>query len=207
MQRVASSFSFQNERAIVSYVDNRKEVIPVGLVERLCPRVLLLPGLTFWPDLLAVNALPNRSQILVYQECQHTDRTLANPGLAEALAAVDIFAPNEGEALQLTGAATAEDALARLAQIVPMVIIKLGAQGAIAQRGKETARSPALAVHVVDTTGAGDSFNAGFLYGLLQDMSLQDCLRCGNIVGGLSTTAPGAQAVPDGATLARLLRP
>lgn len=206
MRRVASSFSFRNERAIVSYVDNRDETIPVDLVERLCPRVLLIPGLAFWPSLLAVNALPNRSQFLVYQECQHTDLTLATPGLAEALAIVDIFAPNAAEAMQITGTTTLEDALAALAQIAPTTVVKLGPTGAMARRGDDMAQAPVLPVDVADTTGAGDCFNAGFIYGLLRGMSLEDCLRCGNIVGGLSTTAPGAERVPDEAGLARLLK-
>ena len=111
-----------------------------------------------------------------------------------ALGYVDVFAPNETEALQLTGETAVSDALTKLAAIVPTAVIKLGAKGAIAQRGSEIITIPPIAVTPVDTTGAGDSFNAGFIYGLLQDASLADCLRYGNIVGGLSTTQAGGTA-------------
>jgi len=55
---------------------------------------------------------------------------------------------------------------------------------------------PAFAVKVVDTTGAGDCFNAGFLYGYVKGLPLDACLRYGNICGGLSTTRRGCQAAP-----------
>jgi len=89
--------------------------------------------------------------------------------------------------LQLTGAATVEQALARLAELTPLVIVKRGAEGAIAGLDGGVVQVPAIPVEVVDTTGAGDCFNAGFLYGYLRGASLETCLRAGNICGGLST--------------------
>ena len=57
-------------------------------------------------------------------------------------------------------------------------------------------RSPALAVDVRDTTGAGDCFNAGYLYGHLAGQDLPGCLRRGNICGGLATVSRGNNALP-----------
>jgi sugar/nucleoside kinase (ribokinase family) len=92
---------------------------------------------------------------------------------------------------------TVEGALTRLADMVPLVVIKCGSQGSMTQRDSKIIRVPALNVKPVDTTGAGDCFNAGFVYGYLRDETVEQCLRYANITGGLSTTAPGALAVPQ----------
>lgn len=104
---------------------------------------------------------------------------------------VDLLVPNETEALHITGEATIDAALAALAQRVPTVAIKLGAQGGIAQQEGEIARAEALNIDVVDTTGAGDTFNAGFLYGYINGWPLAKALRLGCVCGSLSTQASG----------------
>ncbi len=107
---------------------------------------------------------------------------------------LDVFLPNEAEAVLLSGTSTVEDALIALAERVPTVVVKLGPEGAIAQRGGEVARRGAFAIDVVDTTGAGDSFNAGFLHAHLSGADLTDCLDLGNACGALSTRAAGGTA-------------
>jgi sugar/nucleoside kinase (ribokinase family) len=121
---------------------------------------------------------------------------LSDPGLRRALAAVDVFLPNLREALWLTGERDALGALAVLGKLCRLVVIKAGADGAYAlQQGQAVIHAPAIPVTPVDTTGAGDSFNAGFLKAWLEGRALVDCLRWGNAVGGLSTTAPGVKRV------------
>jgi sugar/nucleoside kinase (ribokinase family) len=112
-------------------------------------------------------------------------------GVEELLPYVNVFLPNENEALALTGSTNDEQALAYLTKKCPWVAVKLGARGAIAGRGSETARSPALKVDVVDTTGAGDSFDGGFLYGYLHGWSLERALKLGAACGSLSTRKAG----------------
>jgi sugar/nucleoside kinase (ribokinase family) len=112
-------------------------------------------------------------------------------GLQATLAEVDLFLPNETEALNISGQASVWAALAELAGRIPTVAVKLGAEGAIARSGAEMAQVPAIAVEVVDTTGAGDSFDAGFVYGYLQGLPLARCLELGALCGGLSTRAAG----------------
>ena len=107
---------------------------------------------------------------------------------------LDIFIPNEAEAMLLSGTSTVEDALAALAERVPTVVIKLGPDGAIARRGEELVRRGAFAIDVVDTTGAGDSFNAGFLHAHLSGADLAHSLDLGNTCGALSARAPGGTA-------------
>jgi sugar/nucleoside kinase (ribokinase family) len=104
---------------------------------------------------------------------------------------VDVFLPNEAEVVALSGRPDIDSAISWFAERVPTVVVKLGADGGIAQRGDEVVRRPAFLIDVVETTGAGDSFNAGFIHGWLGGMDLGDCLDLGNACGALSTRAPG----------------
>ena len=82
-------------------------------------------------------------------------------------------------------------AIQQLDELCPIVVIKDGSNGAYAYINNELFRVPAISVDVLDTTGAGDNFNAGFLCAWLDGQSMETCLKWGNIVGGLSTTALG----------------
>ena len=127
-------------------------------------------------------------------------------GVFEVLPYVDVFLPNEREALRLTGAANLETAVTDLAKRVPVLAVKLGAQGALARRGKEEFRCPAAKVTPVDPVGAGDSFDAGFLYQYVNGADLSACLRYGNLAGALSTTMPGGtEAFRDRRNVERFL--
>jgi sugar/nucleoside kinase (ribokinase family) len=99
--------------------------------------------------------------------------------------------PNAAEAKALTGATNVQEALCQLAEICQLVVVKDGPGGAYAWREGEILHAPALALAPVDTTGAGDCFNAGFLRAWLEGLPLQECLQWGNIVGGLSTLKRG----------------
>jgi len=115
-------------------------------------------------------------------------------GVATSLQATTVFFPNQAEALALTQTSTVEEALQVLAGDLPVVAIKLGKEGAVAQRGAEVVHIPALSIEVVDTVGAGDSFDAGFIYGYLQGWSLEATLRLAVACGSLSTRAHGGTA-------------
>ena len=77
---------------------------------------------------------------------------------------------------------------------VKIVAVKLGGQGCYVTDGQERLRIEPFKVKVVDTTGAGDAFCAGFLYGLINSKSLYECGRLGNFVASRSVTAMGARA-------------
>jgi sugar/nucleoside kinase (ribokinase family) len=104
---------------------------------------------------------------------------------------LDVFLPNEEEAELLSERADLDGALNYFTERVPTVVVKLGPEGAIAGKGDETVRRAGFEADVVDTTGAGDSFNAGFLHGCLAGMNLAECVDLGNACGALSTRAPG----------------
>jgi sugar/nucleoside kinase (ribokinase family) len=119
-------------------------------------------------------------------------------GVAEILQHVDVFLPNEREACKIAGTSELDEALRRLAQLAPTVAVKLGARGSVAQRGRERAQAPGVKVEAVDAVGAGDSFDAGFVYQFLRGADLQTCLEYGNLAGALSTTqAGGTEAFRD----------
>lgn len=119
---------------------------------------------------------------------------LTSSAVWEAIAQADVFMPNLIEAYAITGATTPEAALEALARHAPMVAIKLGTEGAIGCAVGTVYRVPALPVAAVDTTGAGDNFDAGFIYGLLQGVPFDECLRRAVVAGSLSTLAPGGVA-------------
>lgn len=119
-------------------------------------------------------------------------------GFADALAATDVFLPNAAEACRLAGVDDPGEALAALASRVETVVVKLGADGAIARRGAETARAAPPPVQTLDATGAGDSFAAGFLCGIGRGMGLAEALGLGVACGSLSTRALGGVEAQPG---------
>ena len=112
-------------------------------------------------------------------------------GLQEVLRYVDVFLPNAREAGRIAGTDDVKEAAERLSELVPLVVVKLGQQGAMAQRGSEVLVAQPLKVNPVDPVGAGDSFDAGFLNQFLNGADLMTCLNIGNAAGALSTTRPG----------------
>ncbi|MGB8580329.1 MAG: carbohydrate kinase family protein [Candidatus Sulfotelmatobacter sp.] len=120
------------------------------------------------------------------------------PDIEEVLRYVDIFLPNAREAKKIAGTQNIEDAISKLAAMVPLIVVKRGAEGAMAQRGSDRFVSPAANVEIVDPVGAGDSFDAGFLHQYLRRGDLQSCLNAGNVTAALSTTrAGGTEAFRD----------
>jgi sugar/nucleoside kinase (ribokinase family) len=128
-------------------------------------------------------------------------------GLHEVLRYVDVFLPNEREACRAAGTEDLEAAIHKLSKLVPLVVVKVGRKGAIAQLGGERFASPAQEVVAVDTVGAGDSFDAGFLHEYVKGSDLPTCLASGNRAGALSTTRPGgAEAFRDAAHREKFLK-
>jgi len=111
--------------------------------------------------------------------------------LQQVLRHVDVFLPNEREACKAAGTDDLEAAVQKLSTWVPLVVVKLGRKGAMAQRVAERFVSPSQEIVVVDTVGAGDSFDAGFLHEYVRGADLTKCLASGNRTGALSTTRPG----------------
>jgi sugar/nucleoside kinase (ribokinase family) len=121
-------------------------------------------------------------------------------GVRAMLQAADIFFPNAVEARRIAGVDDVDAAARTLAagggvgrtDGGPIVAVKLGTAGALACRADgRIARVPAMAIESTDTTGAGDSFNAGFLRAWLDGGDLRESLELGAICGALSTRESG----------------
>lgn len=121
-------------------------------------------------------------------------------GVDEMLQAADVFLPNAAEARRIARVEDVEEAARALTTTGsagrvdggPIIAVKLGADGALACRaGSPIVRVPAIAVEPVDTTGAGDSFNAGFLRAWLDGGDLRESLELGVVCGALSMRAAG----------------
>jgi len=119
------------------------------------------------------------------------------PAFRDLVRKMVVFMPSWQDAQWFTGRSTPEDAVRSLGELVPVPVIKLGARGAIGLQAGSLVRSRPPRITAVETTGAGDAFNAGFLWAYLRREPLARCLAAGNICGALSTRAPGGtQAFP-----------
>lgn len=111
--------------------------------------------------------------------------------LDEILPLVNILLPNEDELLRIAKTTSLEEALAKIGAIVPLIVVKRGMRGALVHERNVSSEVAPLTVVAVDTIGAGDSFNAGFLTAYLQGKSSVFCAAAGNVTGALSTLRSG----------------
>lgn len=153
-----------------------------------------------------VGERPFRAQKKLVGLLPNTIKVSFDPGALYArkgLAAIDplirssyVFMPNSLELEQLTGEPNYQKGAEYILEMgVKIVVVKLGSKGCYVTNGEEQLMVDAFPVKAVDTTGAGDAFNAGFLYGLLDNkINLYECGRLGNFVAARSVTAMGARA-------------
>jgi sugar/nucleoside kinase (ribokinase family) len=105
---------------------------------------------------------------------------------------VNVFLPNEMELISLTGKSDMREAIDHISRYTEILVIKRGNKGSIVvNKNNFFDLPPFLNQNVVDTVGAGDSFNAGFIFKYIQKESIQECQRFGNLAGAVSTTAAG----------------
>lgn len=112
-------------------------------------------------------------------------------GLTELLRATDVFLPNAMEATRMAHTSDLEGAVRSLATRSDLVVVKNGDHGALAARQGKLHRVAGVSTDVVDTTGAGDSFDAGFLAAWLRGEAVERALAIANACGALSARAMG----------------
>ncbi len=112
-------------------------------------------------------------------------------GIREVLKYTDIFFPNEVEALNISKKNDIYEALEDLSGYSKTVVVKCGPRGAALKSGDLFIERPTYDLKPIDTTGAGDSFNAGFIYGYIHGKSLEECMNYGNACGSISVTKIG----------------
>ncbi|WP_108482692.1 carbohydrate kinase family protein [Oceaniglobus ichthyenteri] len=115
-------------------------------------------------------------------DCSWDDATTAKA--APLIRAVDVFFPNEAEVAQL-------EQLGLAPPYAPLTVVKLGQNGATAHAPCGSHSVAAQRVDVVDTTGAGDAFNAGFLNSWLNGAAIPECLAAGNAQGARAVQQVG----------------
>ncbi|CAN5682427.1 carbohydrate kinase family protein [soil metagenome] len=132
---------------------------------------------------------------------------LRSAAVGEVLHVADLLLVNEAEALCLTGAPDARSAAASLNETAGHVVVKCGRKGALAAIGGRLHEVATDCVPVLDATGAGDCFNAGYLYGWGRGLDPETCLVLGNLCGGCGVGAVGGyQGSPTEAELIALAR-
>lgn len=115
-------------------------------------------------------------------------------GLRGLLARTDYLLPNATEARAIAGTADVEAAIRALARYGPTVVVKIGAEGALATSEAGVVRTSPVPTRVMDSTGAGDSFDAGFIAGLVRGWPIERCLQLAVACGSLATRALGGTA-------------
>jgi sugar/nucleoside kinase (ribokinase family) len=166
--------------------------------------LFLLPSLA--PDLPALFRDLKDDGMTISLDTNDDPRDQWGGVLPELLDYVDLLLPNESEACRMTKKATLEEAIEELSQRVPWVAVKCGPRGSAVCTGGRVVTEAGVAVEPVDTIGAGDSFNAGFLFAWLRGLSPAQCAYAGNVTGALSTLrAGGTEAFQDRKLVQRFL--
>jgi sugar/nucleoside kinase (ribokinase family) len=196
LQRVTVALSYPHERAFVTYEDDDPITMAViaDSLDKLSFKHLHFTGLEVDPQTPEVLQRCRARGISVSMDCQHKPNTIRELLVQEILSLLDIFMPNASEALQLTEADNLTDAAAILSKYVPYLVVKDGGNGVHSWKDGGYYHRPAIQLDVVDTVGAGDVFNAGFLAAYRQNYDVMTCLQWGNIAGGLSTRGHGGVA-------------
>ena len=146
------------------------------------------------PNLPDFAAAARAYDMRVVVDCGWDESWLTSDEIRLLLPLADVLFMNEPEACAIAGTPDPLAALRWLGGIHPFVVVKRGADGASALVDGQEHAAPTEPVAVIDATGAGDCFNAGFLYGLHRGHPIETCLALGNICGGLNVTVPGGYA-------------
>lgn len=195
VQRVSVAYAADGERGFISFSHPPVEPPPSALADAIRP-LWLLQTFRFEPQWIDFVAQRKAQGCRILLDCRGGNFDLATPGVADLVRLADIFSPNAEEACRLTGADNLASAGRQLVGLSADVVIKCGANGAMRFAGDTHTHHPAPAVEVVDTVGAGDSFNAGLLLGLVQGQGLDRAVEMAVNCGSLSTMATGGRACP-----------
>jgi sugar/nucleoside kinase (ribokinase family) len=195
---VTAVMSQEADRAFVTYVDHSCQAeFTSHAVQMLGQHEAGLLHLSALPHVYPMVQAARERGMLVSMDIGWNDQWLRDRGLLDILAGADLFMPNEREALAISKAATLEKAVWMLHQYVPNVIVKMGPQGSVLVEQGQTdlVYVPTQAAHdVVDTTGAGDNFDAGVILGLLSGKGYSAGCQIGNYCGGESLRGLGGSS-------------
>lgn len=186
---ISAAMSTVHDRSFMSYADNYSDkLIDDETVYRFYHGAKIAPTIHGYPEVM--QQIAKEGTLLVHDTWWHDDMSLEKE--SAMLNISTIFSPNDKEAFYLTKTDNIEDALKVLAQLVKHPIITLGAKGSATIINNQVHYiHPRYAFNCVDTTGAGDNFLAGIMYGLYNGWDILRAMEIGNICGGNSTTQIG----------------
>jgi sugar/nucleoside kinase (ribokinase family) len=192
-RKVTVSLSYPHERAFIAYYDPDPLVTSeICNLPKASGKALYVPGFYLGRELdLLLPLIKTKKWKLIMDGNTNEAHTLKEKRVVKVLKALDVFLCNAREARSLTGEQDLEIAIRILGKLVPEVVIKNGAEGSIGWQAGQITLAPAINVKPIDTTGAGDCFDAGFIKIWISGGTQMEALKWGNIVGGLSTTASG----------------
>ena len=168
-------------------------------------RWLHLSGRGFWAAAVAREA--RRRGMFISLDCGTDAAWLASEAFKDILGLVDIYLPNALEATLVTGTEDLRAAARVLGELVPAAIVKLGAGGVLQVRGQDVRHEPALPQTPVDTTGAGDVFDAGYIAGRLYGFSEDEATALGQFAAGQALRALGGATAAPGLAECRAALP
>lgn len=189
---VSLSFS---DRALISYKPPLQRY-DKNLYKKVKVRHVHLPGYgTDDPVDLLFNFKKLGATISI-DACHQPEVTVRSKIFKNLASLCDIFFCNRDEALLLTGKKNYLDALKELQKYIPEVVIKLGKDGAVYLGKSGLIKSKGFKAKVIDTTGAGELFISGYLYGYLNGYSVTDCLKIANYCGARAVEGTGMGRFP-----------
>lgn len=183
---VTVSLSYDADRSMITYGENLparvEELITVPAAARTCFVDISDGEPPEWACGL------RRSGATIFADVGWDGTGAWSPVVLDRLSMVDVFLPNSAEAMAYTRTRSPEAALEKLAERVPVCVVKVGSEGAIGidNRTGERASAAAIPVTALDPTGAGDVFGAAFVFGTLAGWSLEERMKFSNLCAGLS---------------------
>jgi len=194
---ICVSMSFPDDYAMVSYPGVREsfvlQEVDVDYVKQArhlhLSSFYLQPGLQ--PGCLELFRGARRAGLTTSLDPDHDPHEKWDSGMQQLLHEVDLFLPNEIEAARISETRELADAAKYFGGFSHTTIIKRGHDGVSVICGGRVTSVPAFQIHPVDTTGAGDSFDAGFIFQHLNRAPLQTCIAWGSACGAISTRALG----------------
>lgn len=212
-RRVTTALALHGERAFVTFIDPEETDMHdywLQTMDQCTFRHLHFGGLVHPDNVKPFMEKAHPLGATVSMDCQDVPMLKESYAWHEIVNTTDIFMPNAREAMLLTGVGDVPSALHQLGRWCDgrLVVVKDGSNGAWAIHQGAIFHVDALPVtEVVDTTGAGDCFNAGFLHAyIVEHQPIETCLRYGNVCGGCSVQGMGGSTTaPTYAQLKQLL--
>lgn len=196
VRKITVSLSYPKDRAFVAYYDPSEQIeTAFRALTKTNARLVVIPTLFYGPALTLGSALAAKKHMLLFMDGNSSDpATLDHSEIKRAMKKVRFYSPNHDEAQRITGSSDMEKAARLIGEFCQTVIIKDGSNGCWCCDEGTLYHEPAYPVKVVDTTGAGDCFNAGFIKAWLDGKEIQECLKWATLAGALSTQLAGANS-------------